>query len=189
MWLMTDTGFYSATFKDGQIQVRARDAADLDRLRDRYAPELGPNIETFLADYPYRALLAADQWGTVCSRIGSNIRYDNFKSEVGRVMGHERASIYSRIWGILWDVETPETTAARKTTKSPWVSSLGGQTTSFEHDPLTIDAQQLLIGDVTDEGTVIDIDIIGRKKNRRVFVQYSTGVISEYRPAERITIL
>ena len=57
MWLFTTFGFFSIVQKPGQrhLCIRARSAADLDRLRARYLPALGP-IETGTGtDYPHRA--------------------------------------------------------------------------------------------------------------------------------------
>ena len=57
MWLYTPFGFYSVVQKPGEedLTVRGRVEADLDALRERYLPELGPTKVTPGHDYPCRA--------------------------------------------------------------------------------------------------------------------------------------
>ena len=47
-WLLTPEGFYSIVQKPGEerLCVRARDTADLDRLRERYMAALSETVET-----------------------------------------------------------------------------------------------------------------------------------------------
>ena len=59
MWLTTPIGFYSIVEKvwdkdEGLLTVRARVREDLDVLRDRYLPSLGPTSEDPRSDYRFR---------------------------------------------------------------------------------------------------------------------------------------
>ena len=46
MWLFTNFGFFSVVQKPGErdLTVRSRLRSDLERLRERYLPTLGPVI-------------------------------------------------------------------------------------------------------------------------------------------------
>ena len=103
MWLMTTFGFFSVVQKKGtrQLTVRARVGSDLDRLRDRYLPTLTSTFEKPGSDYRYRATVPHADLGAAMSRIVSDIRYDNFKSEVEDVQGHARESVYAKAWRVL----------------------------------------------------------------------------------------
>jgi hypothetical protein len=71
MWLFTTIGFFSAVQKSGTddltIQVRVRD--DLDRLRAKYLPELGPTKVGGGTDYPYRATVSHDAFARACGKM------------------------------------------------------------------------------------------------------------------------
>lgn len=103
MWLMTPDGFYSIVKKANEkgLQVRARCREDLDNLRKRWCPKLGPTIHTPDGDYHYRALVSAKEWGRAMEKIGEGVGYDNFKQAVKLRQGSERANLYSRVWAIL----------------------------------------------------------------------------------------
>ena len=107
MWLFTKTGFYSIVKKPGDqdLTVRARNGSDLDRLRDRHLPSLGRTIEGGGTDYPYRAFVSVDDLVDAMADIVRELDYANFKSEVARRMGHERAKTYGRVWSALLDIE------------------------------------------------------------------------------------
>ena len=60
MWLFTPFGFFSIVQKPadksaGTLTVRARVGVDLDNLRQRYLPSLGPTQAAAGTDYRYRA--------------------------------------------------------------------------------------------------------------------------------------
>ena len=58
MWVFTTTGFVSAVYKDGALQVRARDRRSLSAL----SKDTGASIvATPLADYPYRIAITNAQ--------------------------------------------------------------------------------------------------------------------------------
>jgi hypothetical protein len=101
MWLFTVDGFYSVVtggeFGE-ELMVRARDSADLDRLRDNFFPDLGPNVELPGRDYPVRAFATREGLAQCLTRIALSLDYSNFKSAVGAQRGHGRARIYSKVW-------------------------------------------------------------------------------------------
>ena len=106
MWLLLPEGFYSVVQKPGETQlcVRARDAADLDRLRAAYMPELGLTQETPGRDYRYRAWIDREALAEGLAAVARNLSYSNFKSEVGR-RDPERAHLYSRVWSTLGSIQ------------------------------------------------------------------------------------
>lgn len=107
MWLFTTFGFFSIVQKHGEseLTIRTRVASDLDRLRQQYLPELSATIRKAGTDYPFRAIVSHEAFGRGLSKIGTDIRYDNFKSEVTRKMGHKRAHVYGNVWSELHALE------------------------------------------------------------------------------------
>jgi 8-oxo-dGTP pyrophosphatase MutT (NUDIX family) len=103
MWMMTPFGFFSVVQKAGtkNLTVRARVGSDLDRLRELYLPGLSATKTTPNNDYRYRAIVSHQELAVAMSRIVADITYDNFKSEVGRAQGHDRAHVYSDVWSVL----------------------------------------------------------------------------------------
>ena len=77
-----------------QLTVRARVAADLDRLRERYLPTLSATVANAGTDYPFRARASRKAFSEAMARMGEDIDYANFKNEVGK----GRAEIYSGVW-------------------------------------------------------------------------------------------
>lgn len=101
MWLVTTEGFYSVIrWHDGRMCVRARQRADLDRLR-KIAPELSAIEVTPGRDYRYRCFCTQKQWVKVAGRLAEQIDYGNFKSEVARKrgMGGYEKALHS-VWSI-----------------------------------------------------------------------------------------
>jgi ADP-ribose pyrophosphatase YjhB (NUDIX family) len=81
-----------------ELTVRARARADLDRLRERYVPELGPTIAGGGTDYPYRALASSEALAHGFGKLVRAIDYSNFKDEVARVSGAARAKVCGEVW-------------------------------------------------------------------------------------------
>lgn len=110
MWLLTPLGFFSIVRKPGDafLTVRARAAADLDRLRAHYLPRLSSTHTGVGTDYPHRATCTAEAWGEALGAMGRDIDYHNFKGVVAARQGHERARIYSRVWQDLCAIEREE---------------------------------------------------------------------------------
>jgi len=106
MWLVSDRGFYSVVDKgdrDGYLCVRARVLQDLHNLFEldsmkAYRDEV---IETDNSDYRYRVYVTREDWVTAASDLAREIDYDNFKSQVGRMQGRERADRYLEVWSAL----------------------------------------------------------------------------------------
>ena len=100
MWLFTPSGFYSVVQKRGDqhLTVRARDAADLDRLRAQYLPSLSATLATPRNDYPFRANATHKNFAAALGRIAKDIDYDNFKDAVASRCGDRRAAIFSEVW-------------------------------------------------------------------------------------------
>jgi len=103
MWLFTTAGFYSIVEKPGDreagtLTVRARVAADLDRLRQGPLPALGPTIETRHADYHFRAQAPREALALALAHLVRDLDYGNFKSAVGRRQGADREHTYHGVW-------------------------------------------------------------------------------------------
>jgi hypothetical protein len=106
MWLLVPDGFYSVVQRPGEQElcVRARDADDLTRLRERFMPELGETVTTPGSDYLYRAWIEREAFGRGLERITRDLTYPNFKAEVAR-RDRERAHIYTRVWSALGEIQ------------------------------------------------------------------------------------
>jgi len=106
MWLFTNFGFFSVVQKVGTagLTVRARVKGDLDALRDRYLPELGPTQTRGGTDYPWRAMVAHEALAGAMGRIVMDVTYPNYKNEVAAKQGKGRAKRYSTVWGALYDL-------------------------------------------------------------------------------------
>jgi hypothetical protein len=107
MWIFTTVGFFSVVQKSGNsfLTVRARVASDLDRLREKYMPELSRAIKGQGTDYPYRATISHEDFAKGMEKIVKDIRYSNFKAEVEAKMGSKRESIYLEVWRTLLKLE------------------------------------------------------------------------------------
>ena len=107
MWLITNFGFFSIVQKpsDRLLTVRARDAADLDRLRVQYLPTLGPTATGVGTDYAHRAKVGHCDLARAMGVITRDICYSNFKNEVSRCQGEERADVYHDVWDALFQLE------------------------------------------------------------------------------------
>jgi UDP-3-O-acyl-N-acetylglucosamine deacetylase len=102
MWVFTTSGFVSAVFKDGAIQVRARDRKSLEPL----VKQTGAAITaTPLADYPYRISITNEQFATWVSQVALSINYKNFKSEIADVRGYGFAKPLNQVWSVMHEVE------------------------------------------------------------------------------------
>lgn len=105
MWIATTIGFFSIVRKPWDkephtLTVRARVKADLEAFEAMLEIH-APIVEDVNADYRYR--LRAPNWDVkrVLGLLVANITYDNFKSEVSRVQGPDRARIYGNVWSEL----------------------------------------------------------------------------------------
>lgn len=109
MWLMIPGGFYSVVQKPedrdgGMLTVRARVASDLKVLR-HFIPSMGEVVESENSDYRFRVQAHRIDFSFAMMKIGMNINYDNFKDEVLKVQGLERANTYTSVWATLRDLQ------------------------------------------------------------------------------------
>ncbi len=102
MWVFTTTGFVSAVYKDGAIQVRARDRRSLTPLAKQTGVEI---TATPLADYPYRIAITNEQFSQWVSAQAMAVDYKNFKSEVADTLGYGFAMPLSKVWSAMHEVE------------------------------------------------------------------------------------
>lgn len=107
MWLFTSCGFFSVVQKEGttHLTIRARASGDLDRLRTQFMPSLSPTVAGAGTDYPFRATISREDFADGMGRLGEAIHYSNFKDEVAKRMGKERAKIYARVWSVMREIE------------------------------------------------------------------------------------
>ncbi len=109
-------GFFSVVQKpgDADLTVRARVAADLDRLRELYLPKLSPTIAHAGTDYPFRAKASRAAFSVAMAKLAEAIDYSNFKNEVAKVSGKKRAAIYGGVWQHLLALEEVAPLPAKK---------------------------------------------------------------------------
>jgi len=102
MWVFTTSGFVSAAYKDGALQVRARDRRSLTPLAKQTGAQI---IATPIADYPYRIAITTEQFAKWVERQGNSVNYKNFKSEVADTRGYGFAKALNKVWSAMHDVE------------------------------------------------------------------------------------
>lgn len=108
VWLITPEFFISVVLKkptDTKLCLRARCAADLDRLRDKYLPSLGKTLKNKGTDYPFRAYADRDAAARAIADITTSITYSNMKNETHRILGPERERAYHNVWADLLALE------------------------------------------------------------------------------------
>ena len=102
MWVFTTSGFVSAVYKDGALQVRARDRRSLQALAKQTGTAI---VATPLADYPYRIAITNEQFSIWVSAQAKSIDYKNFKSEVADTLGYAFAKPLNQVWSVMHEVE------------------------------------------------------------------------------------
>lgn len=102
MWVFTTSGFVSAVYKDGAIQVRVRDRQSLEPLVEQSGAEI---VATPLADYPYRIAITNEQFAVWVSQVALSIKYKNFKSEIADTRGYDFAKPLNQVWSVMHEVE------------------------------------------------------------------------------------
>lgn len=125
MWLISKHGFLSIVKhrnKSHTLIVRGRAKEDVEHAARLYAEKLHPNpsqavsdhyvetlvAETPTADYRYRFEADANLFESVALELIRSITYPNFKDEVARVQGYDRAHVYTRVWTDLLALDTRE---------------------------------------------------------------------------------
>lgn len=127
MWLITQTGFYSAVqHRDDQniLVVRTRVYADalhladfiVARFPDDYVNLLPANLiqTNEYSDYPWRVFVPRTQWVDFSMFESQAIAYGNFKDQVKKTQGYERAAVYGSVWSVLLDLERKDSANARR---------------------------------------------------------------------------
>lgn len=127
MWLITPIGFFSIVQKpsdkpNGTLTVRSRVRGDLAALKQHYLPGLGPIQESHDTDYKFRAVAPKAEVAAAMARIIDGLDYSNFKSEVSKQQGHKRASLYRKVWDVLYKLQTDTAFADQE----PKADSYGG---------------------------------------------------------------
>lgn len=110
MWLITPTGFFSIVQKPGDaaantLTVRARVRQDLVALREQFLPGLGEIEESRANDYRFRAVAPRAQVAVALAEMIHRLDYGNFKSQVAKVQGPERAHLYHGVWDVLYRLQ------------------------------------------------------------------------------------
>lgn len=110
MWLITNFGFFSVVEKPtdkgkNTLTIRARVKADLDQLRTKYIPSLGPTVADAGSDYKYRAVASRTELASAAQQMIADIDYSNFKSSVAKKQGSKREKIYHELWHSLYKLE------------------------------------------------------------------------------------
>ncbi|WP_322470172.1 hypothetical protein SOM08_05205 [Hydrogenophaga sp. SNF1] len=110
MWLITPVGFFSVVRKPTDIKnktltVRARVRSDLEALKAQYLPELGSIQESKVNDYRYRAVAPQAAVAAAMTRLIKDLDYANFKDEVKKCQGADRAHLYHDVWDVLYGLQ------------------------------------------------------------------------------------
>ena len=108
MWLFTLIGFFSIVQKKhdqpDQVTIRSRVRKDLEDLVS-YLPTASAIRETAQADYRFRITASKDDLARATATLVRDIDYDNFKDEVARQQGYERAGSYGAVWSTLYALQ------------------------------------------------------------------------------------
>lgn len=110
MWLITPVGFFSVVrkpmdIKNKTLTVRARVRSDLEALKAQYLPELGSIQESKVNDYRYRAVAPQAAVAAAMASLIEDVDYANFKDEVKKRQGADRAYLYHDVWDVLYGLQ------------------------------------------------------------------------------------
>lgn len=106
MWIMSEDGFISAVYKEGKLQLRARDRESLERLGFK-----GNRIRVGEGtDYPFRAYTTPDELKEIVNRQIDAITYPNFKSRIVVTRGRRFESALHNVWSAMLAVEPKNVT-------------------------------------------------------------------------------
>jgi hypothetical protein len=112
MWLVCDFGFFSIVAKPGDAQagmltVRARVRGDLETLKRRYLPTMGPIRESKVNDYRFRARAPKAAVASAMALAVEGINYDNVKARVRETQGPAREAVLHDVWLALYALQRP----------------------------------------------------------------------------------
>lgn len=110
MWLITPIGFFSIVQKPSdkatdRLTIRARVKSDLDALRQLYIPSLGEIQESDTNDYRFRAVASRSDVAEAMTKLIDDLDYSNFKNEVAKTQGYDRADLYHDVWSTLYRLQ------------------------------------------------------------------------------------
>jgi hypothetical protein len=110
MWLITPVGFFSIVRKpddvaDDTLTIRSRVESDLEALWEKYLPSLSEIAENTGTDYRFRAKAPRSDVTKALAKIVQDLNYENFKDEVGRNQGKDRARAYEKVWSALYGLQ------------------------------------------------------------------------------------
>lgn len=108
MWLFLKEGFYSVVKNDncqsGEVAVRARCHADIDKLRARLLADYefdAKIIDTPKADYACRVFVPKELMAKLMAKAVMDIDYDNFKGTIPS-KDRLRHDAYFQCWEAMW---------------------------------------------------------------------------------------
>lgn len=115
MWIFTKFGFYSVVShwqNPDTLIVRGRVSSDFDRLLDRVGSTLQRSKDDVVvdpdADYRYRIFVDRSLWSRAMSELSADIDYSNFKNEVQKFLGEDRADACHAVWDIMYEFQERE---------------------------------------------------------------------------------
>lgn len=133
MWILTDLGFFSIVETpgdrdEGRLTIRARVRGDLDALRAKVLPGLGPIADGGGTDYPFRATAPRGDVAMALANLAMNLDYANFKDAVKARQGAKRAAAYGEVWQVLRALapDAPAPAAAAAHPQAGKASAFGG---------------------------------------------------------------
>lgn len=111
MWVIASCGFFTAVVTpddqvEGMVTVRVRLSADMDGLRQKYMPALGPTLEKYGRDYPYSARISRGEFAEGMKRIALGLDYPDFQAMVLEEEGANRARVYGKVWRDLMELDS-----------------------------------------------------------------------------------
>jgi len=103
MWLITTFGYFSIVQKNSDraedtLTIRCRIRKDMELLREKYLPNLGPIESSGGVDYPYRAKAKREEVAGAFWQAIMDMGYSNFKAETAMELGHCREDVYTEVW-------------------------------------------------------------------------------------------
>ena len=113
MWLITPIGFFSIVEKPadrgaGTLTIRARVRGDLEALREGFLANLGAIQESTDTDYRFRATAPRADVAAAMAALVNDLHYSNFKTQVAKTQGLERAHLYHLVWDALYRLQTKQ---------------------------------------------------------------------------------
>ena len=117
MWIITPIGFFSVVQKPGDaagntLTIRARVRSDLEALRKTCLPSMGDITESTTSDYRFRAVAPRADIAAAMASMVNALDYSNFKNQVTKVQGAERAKLYHDVWDVLYRLQSAPKQAA-----------------------------------------------------------------------------